>query len=112
MSNVGLKITPALPLHLTFICINAGISDVNLSASVCTCADWAISPEIIDEQARPDEVVEVIHHGTGQKEHLLPFSDIDHLALDVESLIHILENTLKMPFIHLVAAFPTALSKD
>ena len=40
-------------------------------------------PELIDEQARPDEVVEALHDWAGQEQHLLPLSNVDHLALTI-----------------------------
>ena len=40
-------------------------------------------PELIDEQARPDEVVEALHDWAGQKQHLLPLSNVDHLTLKI-----------------------------
>ena len=54
-----------------------------------TCG-YINKPEIIDEEPRPDEVVEPLHDRTGQEQHLLPLLDVDHLALDVECLVNIL----------------------
>ena len=48
------------------------------------------SPEIIDKEARPHQVVEALHDGAGEEQHELPLLDEDHLALDVECLVDIL----------------------
>ena len=47
-------------------------------------------PEIIDEEARPDQVVEALHDRAGEEQHELPLLDEDHLALDVKRLVDIL----------------------
>ena len=47
-------------------------------------------PEIIDEEARPDQVVEALHDRAGEEQHELPLLDEDHLALDVQCLVDIL----------------------
>ena len=44
-------------------------------------------PELIDEQSRPDEVVEALHDWASKEQHELPFFDEDHLALDVKRLV-------------------------
>ncbi len=46
--------------------------------------------QIVDEQSREDETVEVAHHRAGQKENLAPLGDEHHLALDVQGLINVL----------------------
>ena len=49
-------------------------------------------PEIIDEEAGPNKVVEALHDGTGEEQHELPLLDEDHLALDVKCFVHILKH--------------------
>ena len=49
------------------------------------------SPQVIDKQAWPDEVVEALHDGAGEEQHETPLLDEHHLALDVEGLVNILE---------------------
>ena len=49
------------------------------------------SPKIIDEKAGPNQVVEIVHHGTSQEEELTPLLDKEHLTLDVKGLVDILE---------------------
>ena len=48
------------------------------------------SPEIIDEESGPDEIVEPFHNWAGKEQHLLPLFNVDHLPLDVESLVNVL----------------------
>ena len=50
----------------------------------------SIPPEIIDEEAGPDKVIEALHDRTGEKHHELPLLDEDHLAFDVKCLVDIL----------------------
>ena len=46
--------------------------------------------EVVDEEAGPDEIVQVGHHGAGQEQHLLPLLHVHHLTLDVERLVDFL----------------------
>ncbi len=50
-----------------------------------------VLPEVVDEEARPDQVVEVIHNRTGEEEQLLPLRHVDHLPFDVQRLVHVLD---------------------
>ncbi len=87
--------------------------------------------EVVDEEARPDQVVQVVHHGASQEQDLgygftkvvflqkysflrkipvcgififgkkyftclSPLLDEDHLALDVQSLVHFLKKGQKI----------------
>lgn len=42
-----------------------------------------VHAQVVDEKAAPDQVVQVLHDGTSQKQHLSPFMDENHLPLDV-----------------------------
>ena len=48
-------------------------------------------PEIIDEESRPNEVVQSLHDWTSKEQHKFPLSYEHHLSLDVESLVNILK---------------------
>ena len=48
-------------------------------------------PEVIDEETRPDQVVEALHDGAGEEQHETPLRDEEHLTLDVESLVQVLQ---------------------
>ena len=48
------------------------------------CIPKSCLPEVIDEEARPDEVVEVLHDGAGQEEHAVPLLHVHHLPLHIE----------------------------
>ena len=46
-------------------------------------------PQLINEEAGPDEMVEAIHDRAGQEQHLLPLSDVNHLTLQKNQLMYI-----------------------
>ncbi len=49
-----------------------------------------VHAEVVYEEPRPDQVVEIVHDGTGQEQDLVPLLYEQHLTLDVQGLVHLL----------------------
>ena len=73
-------------LHL----LQAGLH-VLLGVGQHDVAAVVVHGEVVDEEAGPDEVVEPLHDGAGQEQHEAPLLDEDHLPLDVQRLVDVLQ---------------------
>ena len=51
-------------------------------------------PEIINKEARPEKIAEILHDGTCKEQDLFPVTHEHHLTFDVKSLVHVLNTCL------------------
>merc|ERR1719367_2534538 len=68
-------------------------SSLHILLSICqhNVTRVVVHTEIIDEESRPNEVVQSLHDWTSKEQHKFPLSYEHHLSLDVESLVNILK---------------------